>query len=89
MLKKAKANHLGAEIIHALLRPEGRVIHDVPKDLKKRRRPLLRFHVIDLESYSGVLTSASAYLSKHPPVMMEDEEARQNLEEFITGKLER
>lgn len=37
----------------------------------------------------GVLTSASAYLSKHPPVMMSDEEARKNLEEFIAEKLER
>ncbi len=37
----------------------------------------------------GVLTSASAYLSKHPPVMMSDEEARKNLEEFIAEKRER
>ncbi len=37
----------------------------------------------------GVLTSASAYLSKHPPAPMSDEEARKNLEEFIAGKRER
>jgi len=37
----------------------------------------------------GVLTSASAYLAKHPPVFMEDEEARENLEEFIAGGRER
>ena len=37
----------------------------------------------------GVLTSASAYLSKHPPVTMSDEEARKNLEEFIAEKRER
>jgi len=37
----------------------------------------------------GVLTSASAYLAKHPPVFMEDEEARKRLEEYITGKIER
>ncbi|RLC59919.1 MAG: inositol-3-phosphate synthase, partial [Chloroflexi bacterium] len=37
----------------------------------------------------GVLISASAYLSKRSPVMMSDEEARKNLEEFIIGKRER
>lgn len=38
---------------------------------------------------SGVLTSASAYLTKCPPDKMDDEEARRRLEEFIQGKRER
>jgi len=37
----------------------------------------------------GVLTSASAYLMKHPPQQFEDEVARSMLEEFIEGKRER
>lgn len=38
---------------------------------------------------SGVLESASAYLMKHPPRQIPDEEARQMLEEFIAGDRER
>jgi myo-inositol-1-phosphate synthase len=34
----------------------------------------------------GVLHSASAYFSKHPPVQMTDDEAYQHVEEFIAGK---
>jgi len=37
----------------------------------------------------GVLTSASAYLMKHPPQQFEDDVARKMLEEFIEGKRER
>jgi len=37
----------------------------------------------------GVLTSPSAYFMKHPAVQMYDDEARENVEEFITGKRER
>jgi len=37
----------------------------------------------------GVLTSASAYLMKHPPQQFEDEVAKRMLEEFIEGKRER
>ncbi len=37
----------------------------------------------------GVLTSISAYTMKHPPVQYSDEEARERVEEFITGKRER
>lgn len=37
----------------------------------------------------GVLTSASAYLMKHPPIQMPDEKAREMLEEFINGERER
>ncbi|HUX01434.1 MAG: inositol-3-phosphate synthase [Phycisphaerae bacterium] len=38
---------------------------------------------------SGALTSASAYLMKHPPEQLNDGEARQRVEEFIAGKRER
>jgi myo-inositol-1-phosphate synthase len=37
----------------------------------------------------GVLTTASAYFSKHPPVQIPDNEALEMLEEFIQGKRER
>ncbi len=38
---------------------------------------------------SGTLTSPSSYLMKSPPKQFTDEVARQNTEEFITGKRER
>jgi len=38
---------------------------------------------------SGTLTSASAYLMKHPPEQMSDAEARVCVEGFIAGRLER
>src|SRR3954454_8013059 len=34
----------------------------------------------------GVLHSASAYFSKHPPLQMTDDEAHRSVEEFIAGK---
>lgn len=37
----------------------------------------------------GVLTSASAYFSKHPPVQIPDAEALEMLQEFIAGSRER
>ena len=37
----------------------------------------------------GVLTSASAYFSKHPPEQIPDQEAQEMLEEFIHGTRER
>ena len=33
----------------------------------------------------GVLSSASAYFMKHPPVQFTDDEAYERLEEFIAG----
>jgi myo-inositol-1-phosphate synthase len=35
---------------------------------------------------SGILTSACAFLAKHPPVQFEDKTAKEMLEQFITGK---
>ncbi len=35
---------------------------------------------------SGVLHSASAYFSKHPPVQMSDDEAHRRVEEYIRGE---
>ena len=37
----------------------------------------------------GVLISPSAYFMKHPIIQMSDEEAREKVEEFISGKRER
>jgi myo-inositol-1-phosphate synthase len=34
----------------------------------------------------GVLHSASAYFSKHPPVQMTDDEAHRAVEQFIRGE---
>ena len=36
----------------------------------------------------GVLHSASAYFSKHPPVQMNDDEAYRCVEQFIRGERE-
>jgi myo-inositol-1-phosphate synthase len=36
----------------------------------------------------GVLHSASAYFSKHPPVQMTDDEAYRCVEQFIRGERE-
>ncbi|MBI2871149.1 MAG: inositol-3-phosphate synthase [Candidatus Omnitrophica bacterium] len=38
---------------------------------------------------AGPLTSVAAYMMKHPPVQMDDERARQQVEEFIGGERER
>lgn len=38
---------------------------------------------------SGVLDSACAFLTKHPPVQISDSEAFKNLKEYISGKRER
>jgi myo-inositol-1-phosphate synthase len=38
---------------------------------------------------SGVLDSACAFLTKHPPVQMPDMEAHEHLKEFVAGKRER
>jgi myo-inositol-1-phosphate synthase len=38
---------------------------------------------------AGVLDSACAFLTKHPPVQMHDTEAHEHLKEFVAGKRER
>jgi myo-inositol-1-phosphate synthase len=38
---------------------------------------------------SGVLDSACAFLTKHPPVQLHDADAHEQLKEFIAGKRER
>jgi len=35
---------------------------------------------------SGILTSACAFLAKHPPVQFDDKIAKEMLEQFIAGK---
>ena len=37
----------------------------------------------------GVLESACAFLTKHPPIRMDDESAQEHLSEFVAGKRER
>ncbi len=81
------------------LRIEGRIFGDIPINLELRLSvedsPNSAGVVIDAircariardRNIGGVLTSASAYFMKHPPVQYSDEEARMMVEEFILGK---
>jgi myo-inositol-1-phosphate synthase len=81
------------------LRIEGRIFGDIPINLELRLSvedsPNSAGVVIDAircariakdRNVGGVLTSASAYFMKHPPVQYSDEEARMMVEEFISGK---
>jgi myo-inositol-1-phosphate synthase len=81
------------------IRIEGRIFGDIPVNLELRLSvedsPNSAGVVIDAircvkiardRNIGGVLTSASAYFMKHPPVQYSDEEARKMVEEFISGK---
>ncbi len=81
------------------IRIEGRIFGDIPINLELRLSvedsPNSAGVVIDAircakialdRKVGGVLTSASAYFMKHPPVQYSDEEARLMVEEFIAGK---
>ncbi len=81
------------------LRIEGRIFGDIPINLELRLSvedsPNSAGVVIDAircariardRNVGGVLTSASAYFMKHPPIQYSDEEARMMVEEFISGK---
>ncbi len=81
------------------IRIEGRIFGDIPINLELRLSvedsPNSAGVVIDAircariardRNTGGVLTSASAYFMKHPPIQYSDEEARKMVEEFIQGK---
>ncbi len=81
------------------IRIEGRIFGDIPINLELRLSvedsPNSAGVVIDAircakiardRGIGGVLSSASAYFMKHPPVQYSDEEARKMVEEFIAGK---
>ena len=84
------------------LRMEGRMFGDVPMNLELRLSvedsPNSAGCIIDAirccklaldRKIGGALTSISAYTMKHPPQQFPDEKAREMVEEFIQGKLER
>jgi len=84
------------------LRMEGRIFGNVPIDLELRLSvedsPNSAGVVIDAircckiardRGIGGVLTSPSAYFMKHPLIQYPDEKARDMVEAFIQGKIER
>jgi myo-inositol-1-phosphate synthase len=81
------------------IRVEGRLFGDVPMELDLKLSvedsPNSAGVVIDAlrccklaldRGIGGVLHSASAYFSKHPPVQMTDDEAHRCVEQFIRGE---
>jgi len=84
------------------LRMEGRIFGNVPINLELRLSvedsPNSAGVVIDAirccklaldRGIGGVLTSPSAYFMKHPPIQYSDEEAKNLVERFIDGLVER
>jgi myo-inositol-1-phosphate synthase len=85
----------------AFIRVEGRLFGDVPMEidvkLSVEDSPNSAGVAIDAirccklaldRGIGGVLHSASAYFSKHPPVQMSDDEAYRCVEQFIRGERE-
>ena len=83
------------------IRVEGKLFGDVPMELDLKLSvedspnsagvaiDAIRCAKLALDrGIGGVLHSASAYFSKHPPQQMTDDEAYQSVEEFIAGKRE-
>jgi myo-inositol-1-phosphate synthase len=82
----------------AYIRMEGRLFGDVPMNLELRLSvedspnsagcviDAIRIAKIGLDrKIGGPILPACAYLMKHPPVQMRDEDARKQLEEFINS----
>jgi myo-inositol-1-phosphate synthase len=80
----------------AFVRIEGRMFADIPFNMELRLDvddkstsggtaiDAIRFSQLALDrEIGGCLTHASAYLMKHPPVQMSDEEARKQLEQWM------
>src|SRR6266550_4637863 len=85
----------------AFIRVEGRLFGDVPMELDLKLSvedspnsagiaiDAIRCCKLALDrGIGGVLHSASAYFSKHPPVQMTDDEAYRCVEQFIRGERE-
>ncbi|HZE57999.1 MAG TPA: inositol-3-phosphate synthase [Chthoniobacterales bacterium] len=83
------------------IRVEGKLFGDVPMELDVKLSvedspnsagvaiDAIRCAKLALDrGIGGVLHSASAYFSKHPPQQMTDDEAYQSVEDFIAGKRE-
>ncbi len=86
----------------AFIRMEGKLFGGVPMNLELRLSvedsPNSAGVVIDAvrccklaldRNIGGILYSSSAYFMKHPPIQINDEEARKRVEMFIDGKRER
>src|SRR5256884_7956951 len=86
----------------AFIRVEGRLFGDVPMEVEVRLSvedsPSSAGIAIDAirccklaldRGIGGVLHSASAFFSKHPPVQMTDDEAYRCVEQFIRGERDR
>ena len=86
----------------AFIRMEGILFGNIPMNLELRLSvedsPNSAGIVIDAvrccklaldRKIGGVLYSPSAYFMKHPPIQINDEEARKKVEMFIDGKVER
>ncbi|AKG44046.1 inositol-3-phosphate synthase [Streptomyces xiamenensis] len=86
----------------AYVRLEGRAFGDVPLNLEYKLEvwdsPNSAGVIIDAlraakiakdRGIGGPITSASSYFMKSPPVQFFDDEARDNVEKFINGELER
>ena len=86
----------------AYVRLEGRAFGDVPLNLEYKLEvwdsPNSAGIIIDAlraakiakdRGVGGAITSASAYLMKSPPVQMNDDEGRRQVEAFIRGEVER
>ncbi|WP_432745700.1 inositol-3-phosphate synthase [Streptomyces sp. JH002] len=86
----------------AYVRLEGRAFGDVPLNLEYKLEvwdsPNSAGVIIDAlraakiakdRGVGGPITSASSYFMKSPPVQFFDDEARDNVEKFINGELER
>ncbi len=84
------------------IRMEGREFGDIPLNIELRLSvedspnsagvavDAIRCCKIGLDrGISGPLTSISSYTMKHPPIQYSDFEAKNKVEEFITGKTER
>ncbi|MFM8896369.1 MAG: inositol-3-phosphate synthase [Actinomycetales bacterium] len=86
----------------AFVRLEGRAFGDVPLNLEYKLEvwdspnsagviiDALRATKIAMDrGISGPILSASSYFMKSPPVQVSDSQARQNVEDFIAGRIER
>lgn len=86
----------------AFIRMEGKLFGNVPMNLELRLSvedsPNSAGVVIDAirccklaldRNIGGVLTSPSSYFMKKPPLQVEDVVARENVQKFIAGKMER
>jgi myo-inositol-1-phosphate synthase len=86
----------------AFIRVEGRLFGDVPMEVEVRLSvedspnsagiaiDAIRCCKLALDrGIGGVLHSASAFFSKHPPVQMTDDEAYRAVEQFIRGERDR